>query len=65
LTIADFRYRIPFKKLNVETLSNAIAAALGPEIKEAANRFGEQIRSEVRVNDRYWLSDWPLLMFDR
>jgi len=39
---------IPFKKFNVDTLTEAIITALSPEVKEAAGRFGEQIRSEVR-----------------
>lgn len=39
---------IPFKKFNADTLTEAIITALSPEVKEAAGRFGEQIRSEVR-----------------
>jgi hypothetical protein len=41
-------YSIPFKRFNVDTLTEAIITALSPEVKEAAGRFGEQIRSEVR-----------------
>jgi hypothetical protein len=43
---------IPFKKFNVDTLTEAIITALSPEVKEAAGRFGEQIRSEVRRSRR-------------